>query len=201
MSEHSATKKKKFKRSLIEWGAIIAVILFLYLTGLHTQVIGTLQRGILATGLIKPSIPENTSDFEAANMDFYFKDTKGVVRSLGDFEGNVIFLNIWATWCPPCIAEMPSIQSLYSDFKNDENVSFVLVSMDEDFDKAQEFMSKRNYDMPIFHYRTKVQGTYESTVIPTTYVISPDSKIVLEKRGFAKYDTEEFKSFLRELAS
>lgn len=200
MPENSTSKPKNNYRSFIEWGVIIAVILFLYLTGLHTQVIGTLQRGILATGLIKPSLPEETAEFEPANMDFYFKDVTGMVKSLGDFEGDVIFLNIWATWCPPCIAEMPSIKSLYDDFKDDENVSFVLVSMDNDFKKAIDFMQKRNYDLPIYHYRTKVRGTYESTVIPTTYVISPDSKIVLEKRGFAKYDTEEFRRFLRKLA-
>lgn len=200
MGKNSTLKSKKKYRSLIEWGVIIAVILILYLTGWHTQVIGTLQRGILATGLIKPSIPENTADFETANLDFYFNDENGAEKSLRDFEGDVIFMNIWATWCPPCIAEMPSIQSLYSQFRDDDNISFVLVSMDDDFEKAQQFMEKREYDLPIYHYRAKVRGTYESTVIPTTYVISPDSRIVLEKRGFAKYDTEEFRSFLRDLA-
>lgn len=199
MAENSTSTKKDY-RSLIEWGVIIAVILVLYLTGWHTQVIGTLQRGVLATGLIKPSIPENTTGFENASLGFYFTDENGSEKSLGDFEGDVIFMNIWATWCPPCIAEMPSIHSLYTHFKDDENISFVLVSMDEDFEKARQFMETREYDLPIYHYRTKVRGTYESTVIPTTYVISPDSKIVLEKRGFAKYDTEEFRNFLEGLA-
>lgn len=200
MVEKSTSKSEKSKRSLIEWGVIITVILVLYLTGWHTQVIGTLQRGILATGLITPSIPENSSDFETANLDFHFMNEDGVIKSLGDFKGNVIFLNIWATWCPPCIAEMPSIHSLYNHFKEDDNISFVLVSMDDDFEKARLFMEKRGYDLPIYHFRTKARETYESTVIPTTYVISPESKIVLEKRGLAKYDTDEFKTFLRDLA-
>lgn len=206
MPEKSESKPRRNYRSFIEWCVIIIVILVLYLTGWHTQVIGTLQRGILATGLITPSIPEITINSETANLDFYFSDVSGTVQSLGDFKGDVIFLNIWATWCPPCIAEMPSIHSLYNQFKEeeqfkeDENISFILVSMDEEFEKAKTFMAKREYDLPIYHYRTKVRGTYESTVIPTTYIISPDSKIVLEKRGLAKYDTEEFRTFLRELA-
>lgn len=200
MSDKKTNKDKQNVRSIIEWGLLISVVLVLYLTGWHTQVIGTLQRGILATGLIRPDIPEFTEDFEAANLDFTFADESGRVQSLNDFEGDVIFLNVWATWCPPCIAEMPSIHSLYNDFKDDENISFILVSMDDEFEKAQEFMENRDYDLPIYHYRTKAAGTYQSSVIPTTYIISRDSEIVVQKEGFAKYDTEEFKTFLTELS-
>jgi len=193
-------KVKKRKRSLIEWGAIIGVIAFLYITGLHTTVIGTLQKGLLATGLIKPDIPTVTDTFPDANRDFYMADEDGQVISLAHFDGEVVFMNIWATWCPPCIAEMPSINKLYQQFGESDNVKFVLVSMDDEFDKAKQFMEKRGFDMPIYHYRTKVPGTYESNVIPTTYVISGDGKLMLEKQGLAKYDTPEFEQFLRDLA-
>lgn len=193
-------KAKKRKRSLIEWGAIIGVIAFLYLTGLHTPVIGTLQKGLLATGLIKPSIPSVTDTFPEANQDFYMADEDGQVISLANFDGEVVFMNIWATWCPPCIAEMPSINKLYQQFGESDNVKFVLVSMDDEFEKAKQFMEKRGFDMPIYHYRTKVPGTYESNVIPTTYVISGDGRLMMEKQGLAKYDTPEFEQFLRDLA-
>jgi thiol-disulfide isomerase/thioredoxin len=193
-------KKASLNRSLIEWGVIIGVIGLLYITGWHTQVIGTMQRGLLATGLIKPDIPAETENLPDASREFYFADINGSVSSLKNFEGKAVFLNIWATWCPPCIAEMPSIKALYEEIKDNPNVAFVLVSMDEDFEKAKAFMEKREYDLPIYHYRTKAPGTYESTVIPTTYVISADGKLALEKRGLAKYDTEEFKNFLVSLA-
>jgi len=193
-------KAKKRKRSLIEWGAIIGVIAFLYFTGLHTTVIGTLQKGLLATGLINPDIPSVTDTFPDANRDFYMADEDGQVISLAHFEGEVVFMNIWATWCPPCIAEMPSINKLYQQFGESDNVKFVLVSMDDEFDKAKQFMEKRGFDMPIYHYRTKVPGTYESNVIPTTYVISGDGKLMMEKQGLAKYDTPEFEQFLRDLS-
>lgn len=200
MPDKKSPKDKKNTRSVIEWGVLILIIIVLYLTGWHTQVIGTLQRGLLATGLITPDIPENTTGFESANLDFYFTDESGTVQSLNDFKGDVIFMNIWATWCPPCIAEMPSIHSLYTHFEDDENISFILVSVDEDFEKAKKFMETRGYDLPIYHYRSKTQGTYQSSAIPTTYVISSNSEIVVEKQGFAKYDTEEFRSFLRKLS-
>lgn len=193
-------KAKKRKRSLIEWSVIIGVISFLYLTGLHTPVIGTLQKGLLATGLIKPSIPSVTDTFPEANRDLYMADENGEVISLAHFEDQVVFMNIWATWCPPCIAEMPSINKLYQKFDETDNVKFVLVSMDDDFDKARDFMEKRGFDMPIYHFRTKAPDTYESNVIPTTYVISGDGKLMMEKQGLAKYDTPEFEQFLRDLS-
>ena len=185
---------------MIEWGLIIGLIAFLYLTGLHTQVIGTMQRGLLATGLIKPDIPSVTDSFPNANMEFYFSDETGSLRSLGNYEGEVIFMNIWATWCPPCIAEMPSIHKLYNQFNENDNVRFLLVSMDDDFEKAKAFMSNRNFNMPVYHFRGKAPETYQSQVIPTTYIISGDGKLVMEKKGLAKYDTPEFEQFLRDLA-
>ena len=201
-SSPSPEDNKRFarRRTMIEWGVILGVFAILYATGLHTPVIGTLQRGLLTTGLLKPSIPEADEVFPAASPEFYFADEEGRVRSLAEYEGQVIFMNIWATWCPPCIAEMPSLHRLYQGFKEDPQFTFLFVSMDEDFGKAQEFMANRNFDLPVVHYRTKARGTYESTVIPTTYVISPDFRLVLEKRGLAKYDTDEMREFLRLLA-
>ena len=198
--EKKKDNKGSLRRTLIEWGVILGVIGLLYITGWHTQVLGTMQRGLLATGLIKPDIPAETENLPEASREFYFADINGSVSSLNEFEGKAVFLNIWATWCPPCIAEMPSIQALYNDVKENPNVAFVLVSMDEDFEKAKAFMEQRESDLPIYHYRTKAPGTYQSTVIPTTYVISADGKLALEKRGLAKYDTEEFKEFLISLA-
>ncbi|TVQ66206.1 MAG: TlpA family protein disulfide reductase [Balneolaceae bacterium] len=193
-------KKGSLKRSLIEWGLLIGVALFLYLMGWHTQVIGTMQRGLLATGLIKPTVPELTANFPPASPDFFFADPDGVVRSLGEHRGEVVFMNIWATWCPPCIAEMPSIQALYDRIGEKENVRFLIVSVDEDFTKAEQFMERRNFNLPIYHFRSRAPGTYDSSVIPTTYVISPDGRLALEKRGLAKYDTREFEQFILDLS-
>lgn len=194
-------KKKSRRRSLIEWGAILSVIGLLYITGLHTEVIGTLQRGLLATGLITPDVPELTEAFPEAGDGFYFADRDGTVRSIGQYEGSVLFVNIWATWCPPCIAEMPSIKALYDDLSDHDDITFLLVSMDEEFERAEQFMNRRNMnDLPIYHFRSREPGILESSMIPTTYVITKDGRIAMEKQGLAKYDTPEFKTFLKDLA-
>jgi thiol-disulfide isomerase/thioredoxin len=196
----SSDQKRNWKRSFIEWGVLGAVVIILWVTGLHTQVIGTMQRGLLATGLIKPDIPSMTDSFPEAGTGFYFAGNDGVTRSLEYYSGDVVFMNVWATWCPPCIAEMPSIHALYNELKEDENITFLLVSMDEEFERAIDFMERRNFDMPIVHFRGREAGLYESQVIPTTYVITKDGRLAMEKQGLAKYDTPEFIRFMRELA-
>ncbi len=124
--EDKSEKKSGFRRSVVEWGLMLLVAGSLYVTGYHTEVIGLAQRGLLATGLIQPSYELNEEKMEIAGTQFYFADADFTTRNIGQYRGKVVFLNIWASWCPPCIAEMPSIESLYAQFKNDEDVVFKL---------------------------------------------------------------------------
>lgn len=198
--ENTDKKNTGIRRNLIEWGVILVVILLLYITGYHTTVIGTMQRVLLATGFITPTVPSQLDDFPKASGDFYFTDEDNQLKSITDYRGDVVFLNVWATWCPPCIAEMPSIESLYENISDIKNISFVMVSMDEDFEKAKKFMEDKDYDLPVHHYRSRSRNAYNSTAIPTTYIFTPDGRLALEKQGFAKYDTPDFEYFLRRLA-
>ena len=103
-------------------------------------------------------------------------------------------INFWATWCAPCIAEMPDIQSLYQ--KTGDQVEFVMISLDNTADKTWNFVDTKGFDFPVYRLSSRIPEVYERQVIPTTYVISPDGKIVAERHGMAKYDTDEFREFL-----
>ena len=191
--------KKKLKREFIEWGLIIVIGAVLYFTGLHTEVIGGLQRVLLATGIFQPDTELVESEYKKAQLNFPVYTSEGNRISLDDFEGKTIFMNVWATWCPPCIAEMPNIQGLYEQLENDPDIVFIMLSLDEDHEKARAFMERKEFTMPIYFPAGRMPGVYSSTVVPTTYVISPEGYIVSEKRGMAKYNTEGFRDFLLSL--
>ncbi|WP_258098460.1 TlpA family protein disulfide reductase [Marinoscillum pacificum] len=186
--------KKTYKRELTEWLIIVVVGLTLYFTGLHTEAIGLLQRGLLATGIIQPNKVEED---KSADYNFLLTDINGEEVSFSEFKNQTVFLNFWATWCPPCIAEMPDIDDLYQ--KKGSEVSFVMISLDENRIKAKEFVEHKGYDFPIYYLKTGLPKTYSTSSIPTTYVISPAGQMVVENHGMAKYDTENFRDLLDEL--
>jgi thiol-disulfide isomerase/thioredoxin len=195
-------EKKSLRRNIIEVLIIAAVAGGLYFSGLHTEVIGRIQQVVLWTGLITPTIPENPGEGPIlGGNELFMADTDGLVTSLDNYKGNVVFINFWATWCPPCIAEMPSIQKLYDTLSDDTRITFLLVSLDEDFETAIRFKERRGFTMPVYHIRNRDRSVFESQIIPTTYVVDPEGRIVLERRGMAAYDTPEFREFLLGLRS
>ncbi len=194
---------KKLKKNLIEFGLIGAVFTGLFVTGLHTEVLGFLQRGILATGLMDPKTEEKAELAVATSatnvtMNFDMVNSKGEKVNLEEFRGKVVFLNFWATWCPPCIAEMPGINNLYEEMKN-ENIEFIMLSFDREFEKAKHFREKKGYDFEIYRPAGPVPAVYSSNSLPTTYVIDAKGNLALTHLGMGNFDTTEFKDFLKEL--
>jgi len=196
MKEPSTKKKTTLKKEVIEWAVLLGVIATLYLTGLHVPVIGNLQRVLLWTGLMSPNTELAESEYTAASYNLPLLSLEDEALLLKEFEGKTIFLNFWATWCPPCIAEMPNIQALYDDINSDD-IQFVMLSLDEDHQKARDYLARKEFTFPVFFLNGRKPGIYSSSVVPTTYIISPDGNIVSERRGMANYNTSTFKEFLR----
>lgn len=190
------------RKELKQWAILAIIALALYLTGLHTEVIGLMQRGLLATGLIRPHIEltsqETTENLPAINLDVSLLSDQGQSLNLQQLQGKVLFINFWATWCPPCLAEMPNVDRLYRDLKG-EDIQFILISTDQDFSKAVDFIQKKGYQAPIFHLQSYLPEGLNSNTLPTTFVINKQGKVVFEHRGMAQYNTNKFKAFLRGL--
>lgn len=199
---------KKTKKSLIEYSVIGAIILTLFATGLHTEVLGFMQRGLLATGIMNPDLEQKgelaTAEVAAidsnpkADFSMNLINFEGEKVSMEEFRGKVIFMNVWATWCPPCIAEMPGINKLYNDV-NKEDVVFIMLSVDQDFQKAIDFNKKKGFDFEVYRVDGQMPQMYSTQSIPTTYVIDAKEKIALTHMGMGDYDTNEFKEFLQDL--
>lgn len=206
--KNDKTEKNK-KKTWIQYGIFAIVAITLYATGLHTEVIGFAQRGILATGLMNPNVKEITEvrekdnetgalpEFEKADFSLKLMDRDGNITSLDALKGKVIFMNLWATWCPPCIAEMPSIDKLHKDMGDE--VAFVMLSLDKDFELAKAFDKRKGYNMPIYASASNLPPMYQSSAIPTTYVIDAKGNLALTHKGMADYNDEGFKKFLRSL--
>ena len=103
---------------------------------------------------------------------------------------------MWATWCGPCIAEMPSLESLYEKTKSD-GIVFALVS-DEDQETVNEFIQKRKFSVPVYTYKAEnLPQIYRADAIPRTLIIAANGKIVFDHLGVAKWDSENTIDFLK----
>tara|TARA_R110000823_G_scaffold38655_1_gene103933 strand:- start:393 stop:1025 length:633 start_codon:yes stop_codon:yes gene_type:complete len=203
--------EKNKKKAWVQYGIIAVVAITLYATGIHTEVIGFAQRGLLATGLMNPDVEEIAqirnnqnnpdvsvnSNLTKVNFNLKLTDRDGNIRSLEEFKGRVIFLNFWATWCPPCVAEMPSIDKLHEEMGDE--VAFVMLSLDDDFEKAKAFDKRKGYDLPIYAPASNLPEMFQSSALPTTYIIDAAGNLALTHKGMAYYETKDFKGFLRSL--
>jgi thiol-disulfide isomerase/thioredoxin len=204
-------KQKFLIKRIPSWAVMTAIFGFLYLTGLHTEAIGQVQRLLLATGIKKADVPatvqatdtketDHVSSSSMVGKGFQMTSLDGKTVSFESLKGKVVFMNIWATWCPPCIAEMPNIQSLYEKVGSD-NIAFVMLSMDEgSIDKVKKFISRKGYTFPVYMPASNLPQEFYTTSIPTTFIISPEGKIVAKQLGMAEYDTKEVREFLQGMA-
>lgn len=194
-------KKRKgpSKRDIIELSVIVIIFLVIYITGSQAEVFGKVQQAFLKTGVVNINL-SNEEDFGKADYNFQLVDSEGVELDVRELEGKTIFINMWATWCAPCVAEMPSINSLYNKIENKENIVFLMISYDKEMRTARSWVKRKGFDFPVYQLTSPLPDMYETGVVPTTFVISPKGKIVLSKTGMANYDTKRFKKFLETLA-
>jgi len=98
--------------------------------------------------------------------------------ALSAYRGKVVILNFWATWCPPCRVEMPSMETLYQRFKN-QGLEILAVDVGEDNVTVQRFVQSNGYTFPILLDRdNRVSSVYGIEAIPTTYIIDREGKII-----------------------
>ena len=121
---------------------------------------------------------------------------EGTPVNFDQSRGKVTLVNVWATWCPPCIAELPSMQNLYDAYGN--RVDFYFVSM-ESPETLQRFLQKKGYHIPVFIPKESFPETLSTHSFPPTYVISKTGAIVIDKTGAANWDTEKSKAILDKL--
>jgi len=116
--------------------------------------------------------------------------------NLNELDDEVVFISFWATWCAPCIAEMPSMQKLYVDYK--DKVRFLFVT-NEDWQTVSKFYDKKEYDFPTYNQLEKEPTELEVSTIPSTFIIDKNNKIVVDKRGPANWNSTSIRNLLDKL--
>ena len=144
---------------------------------------------------------ESTGSAELAPApSVVFKDGSGKTVDISKQKGKVLFINFWATWCPPCVQEMPSINALKKQF-NEKDMLFLMVDVDDNYKKSSKFMENNNYNLPVYTAVSSVPQEFLSGSIPTTVIIDKKGRVVGRHEGGADYMNPEVVKFFKELTS
>jgi thiol-disulfide isomerase/thioredoxin len=116
------------------------------------------------------------------------------------FQGKTVFLNIWATWCGPCVREMPSIARLAANPRlKGQDIAFVCVSVDDSAAAVKSFIRGKDWPMTVLH-ATSLPPVFTTDGIPATFVISPAGRIVAAEVGASDWDGPDVVAFLEKTA-
>ena len=188
-------KKKSLFSKITDLFFVILIITLLFPEG-RLAVGGFVNR--LKSMVAQPSLLSKKTKLNEKDFDWIFTDMDGKKLSFSETKGKVVFLNLWATWCPPCIGEMPGIQKLYNKFKDNPEVQFVLLS-NEKIETVKSFMSKKNYSFPVYTSLSPTPLPFSSRSIPTSFVISRDGEIVLKEVGAVNWGGDKMENIIEDL--
>lgn len=136
---------------------------------------------------------------EQSQPDVSFTDENGKTVSLASLKGKVVFINFWATWCPPCREEMPAINQLRQSFKGNDNIVFLMVNVDGTIKKSKAFMEKNKYDLPVYVPNSEIPGSFLGNAIPTTVILDKSGKMAARMEGGRDYASPEVKDAMDKL--
>lgn len=154
---------------------------------------------LMKVGLFQPSVPKTAEDAWPAPEMLFSDATTGAPVALSSLKGKVVFINFWATWCPPCRAEMPSVDRLYRQWKKDPDMVFLIVDADGQPEKAAAFMRDNGYVLPVTLLTGKVPQNVYSGTLPTTLIIDKAGRIVFRETGAADYSSRRLERYLQQL--
>ncbi|MGV3656864.1 MAG: TlpA family protein disulfide reductase [Chitinophagaceae bacterium] len=127
---------------------------------------------------------------------FTVQDVNGNEINLQSLKGKKVFVNLWASWCPPCRREMPSIEKLMKSL-DQEKVAFVMLSLDDNFDKAKIFIKRQKLSLPIYYPAENLPPLFNVQGIPTTFIFDEKGNLFQRVDGGDDYDTDAYRRQLR----
>ncbi|MDB4887473.1 MAG: resA [Gemmatimonadetes bacterium] len=172
-----------------QWSVVGAIILLL---GVALFV----ATRMLGDELFPVSVGSDAPPLRAVTLDSTHR-----VKTLADYKGRVVLLNVWATWCEPCREEMPSIEKLHREF-GPQGLSVVAVSLDDAGTEShiRDFVKQYGLTFEILHDPSQVtKKNYQLTGFPETFIIGREGKIRRKVLGAADWSSESNRTLLREL--
>lgn len=127
---------------------------------------------------------------------FSIKDVNDNIVNMQSLKGKKVFVNLWASWCPPCKREMPSIEKLYRSVDTSK-VKFLLISFDDQFELAKKYVSSKKLKLPIYYPTENPPALFNVQGIPATFIFNENGELIKQIEGMENYDTREYRTLFQ----
>lgn len=188
-------KKKSLFSKITDFIFIALIVTLLFPQG-RMAVGGFINR--VKSTVVQPDLIESRFTTSDVAFEWQMTDMEDQTFILAQDKGKVVFLNLWATWCPPCVGEMPGIQKLYEKYKDNPDVSFVLVS-NESPGVISNFIKKKGYTFPVYSSMSESPAAFATRSIPTTFVLDKKWSIAIKEIGAMNWGGKKMERMIEEL--
>jgi len=185
-------KSKLTKRNILF--LIIIAVLIIPQTRQAIQIV--LHKGL--SYFNQSSLIDKDERLAVAYNNWKLQSDVNTILDFSETKEKVVFVNFWATWCPPCIAEMPSLQALYDDYK--DKVVFIFATNDK-FEIVEEFKNNKGFDFLVYNALNEIPEVLSTHSIPRTFIINKKGKIVVDESGAVDWNSEKVRGQLDDLLS
>lgn len=160
-----------------------------------------LAQGLPSPGTLPAPAPLDDAALETwgqADFTWRIRALDGETITLERFRGEVLFINVWASWCAPCVRELASIERLKSRL-GDTGVRFLIVAAERER-PVRRFLRRYRYDLPFYLEEARMPPAFGLRGLPTSWLVDREGRIVLLRHGEALWDTDEVEAFVRRVA-
>jgi thiol-disulfide isomerase/thioredoxin len=178
----------------MRYNIVIALVSLLTVVGCR-ELKNTNESKTLSAPIASTLVANEEQNPTTAMPSFKMLTVDNKMVNLSSLKGKKVFVNLWATWCPPCRAEIPSIEKLAT--KTDKNkVAFVMLALDNQFEKAISYAAKNKMALPIYYPAENLPPLINVEGIPTTFVFDEQGKLIHQQVGSVDYNTSKYVNML-----
>lgn len=181
--------------------AVLTVLFIILLVNKDAK--AWLMRQVASTGILNSGISDaketKSTSSHASYNGFILKNEDGTMIDVSALQNKVIFINFWASWCPPCRAEFPSVQKLYDQYRNHPDFVFLTVNLDDNVSLGKSYLKEKGFTVPFLVSAGNIPDVLYSGSLPTTVVLDKKGEIRLHHKGLADYSKDSFYKQIDEL--
>jgi thiol-disulfide isomerase/thioredoxin len=155
----------------------------------------TLLAAAFTAILCSPALAQSSEKQVPVFPDLEFVGSEGGSIRLSELKGNIVLLNVWATWCGPCKKELPIVQKMYDTY-SDRNFVVVAVNVDADRKRVSPFLQQFNISIPVYYAAPEDAGPLTAMGIPSTFILGTDRTLIDRYVGYSPDVEDRWKKLL-----